>query len=243
MKHSFFLLAGLLILFSKLQAQDLSVPPEILSELKTATIQNPLEDGGEFTVKYFIPEGLNSDESHPVLLGLSGGNQSENVVKYCYAAWFRSALFSNYITVIPISNKGENMRDYTAAQINVLLASIQAHFSATENNWVVAGTSNGGVASFNFLAASPQRFQGAVVVPGMMRESIEPSAKWNHLTILLAYGDQDTKDWIEASAQTEARLKGYVKSVQTMALKDQGHYIPIHFDMDSVYRIFFQALK
>ena len=224
------------------QKPNLEVPKSILAELHTITIPLP-QTTDSISLRVAYPAAYSPSETYPVLLGLSGGNQSLEIVNYCYAAWFRTGQFKRYLTVVPVAPEGRNLRDYGMAEIQALMDAIKAHFNTTPNGWTVAGTSNGGVATFNFLAADPGLFDGAVVIPGTMAETVEITNSWRHLSILLACGTEDAKDWIDATKATETALKGKVRHVQSIMLKGQGHISPIDFDLDVVYSVYKLTLK
>lgn len=216
---------------SSLFAQDLTVPDAILKEMKTEVFVG--EDSLVCRVVY--PENYNAKKSYPVLLGLSGGGQSEKIVNYCYAAWFKSALLKDYITIMPQSKAAENLREASPEKIQDILEIIQSNFKTKKGEWIIAGTSNGGLATFKFVAANPALYEGIIVMPGGIG-AVEADKSWNHLKVILAYGDQDSEGWIIAATATEERLKDHVKEVVLMPLKGQGHLLPIDFDIDMVYR-------
>ena len=218
------------------RAQDLSVPQSILDELTTEIVSSP--NGVPTTFRVVYPKGYEANKKYPVLLGLSGGGQSKAVVDYCYAAWFRSPQFANYITVMPVNTKGGTLLDYTEKDIADMYEAIKIFFSVKSKDWVLAGTSNGGNAAFNFLAVNPGLFEGVVVVPGSLGNQ-EITTEWKHLKLLLVYGTDDAQDWIDAVHRTEESLNGKVKGIQVMELKGQGHFLPIDYDLEPVYKAYF----
>lgn len=217
-------------------AQDLTVPEEILKELKTVVVSTP-EDTFMYRVAY--PANYNPEKEYKCFIGLSGGEQSLKIVNYCYAAWFRSGYFKDYITVLPVVEHDTiNFKDYKPERIERLLNSINEEFRI-KPGYLIAGTSNGGVAAFNFVAAFPDRFEGIITAPGMLDSAIEPSEKWSHLKVILAYGEVDADLWVKGSKTTAKRLKKAVKSVQLVKLTEQGHILPIKFNVDKMYDPYF----
>jgi predicted esterase len=234
-------LSLIIALFSNiLYAQKLTIPDSILSELNTKVIysENDKSDSAIFSVAY--PANYDSTKTYPVLLALSGGNQSEKIVNYCYAAWFRSKYFKDYITILPINSKDKNLMLYSPEDIHTMVATIKRNFRVTKKNWIIAGTSNGGRATFKFIAANPRIFGGGIVMPGQLEDTIDINKSWKHLNILLAYGDQDDKDWIEATAMMKEKLSKSVKKTHVIVLEGQGHILPIEFDIDVVYKTYFE---
>lgn len=226
-----------LCLVSLIGAQDLSVPDSIRKELKTEVLTGGNGDTMTFMVRY--PDGYDPKKKYPVLLGLSGGGQSAPVVAYCYAVWFRSALFSEYLTIMPVNEKVGSLRDIDEEAISDILEKIKQRFNVQKKGWLIAGTSNGGVAAFNFVGVAPKLFNGLVVVPGAMSDAIVLSKAWKHLVVVLAYGAEDAEDWIKASSASKNRLEGRVRRVEVLPLPGQGHMLPMGYDIDQVYRHYF----
>lgn len=236
MKNRYILVLILSCLCLRSWSQDLSVPQEILDELTTEIVSSP--NGVPITFKVVYPEGYDAKKKYPVLLGLSGGGQTEQVVDYCYAAWFRSDYFKDYITVMPVNTRGGTLLDYSEKEIKDLLEAIKIFFAVKQKGWIIAGTSNGGNATFDFLAANPGLFEGVVVAPGSLANQTVNS-EWKHMKFLLAYGEKDQQDWIDAAKRTEQTLKDKVKGVKVMELKGQGHMLSIEYDLDPVYKAYF----
>lgn len=239
MRNRFFLSLIIATLTTSINAQHLAVPDSILNELHTIKISTDtiLKDSLFFKVVY--PVNYDSTKTYPVLLGLSGGDQKEVIVDYCYAAWFKSNYFDNYITILPVCDSSKNLLYYDSDDINNMLNTIKDNFRVTTKDWIIVGTSNGGRAAFNFIAEDPELFEGGIVIPGVIEDSVEINDSWKDLTIVLAYGDKDEDDWIKGAEKTKNRLSTYVKNVQTIILKEQGHILLIDFDIDIIYKKYF----
>lgn len=237
MKGIYFAFLSICAIFG--YAQDLTVPEEILDELETVLVQTE-EDTFTFRVAY--PHDYNPEKEYKCFIGLSGGAQSMEIVNYCYAAWFRSGYFRAYYTILPVVQSDTvNFRDYDKERIDRLLSAINEEFRL-KPNWLIAGTSNGGVAAFNFVAAFPDRFEGIITAPGTLEE-IEPNAGWGHLKVVLCYGDKDHPDWIKEVKGTAKKLKKIVTSLKVIPLKGQGHILPIKFNVDKMYDPYFLDSK
>lgn len=218
------------------RAQDSGIPSEILNELETIIIESEKDT---FMCRVVYPANYNPEKEYKCFLGLSGGNQLLPVVNYSYAAWFRSGYFKDYFTILPVAQSdSNNFKDYTSEEINSLLAAINEKFRLSPT-WLIGGTSNGGVAAFNFVAAFPGRFEGIIVAPGYLPENIQPTEKWNHLKVILAYGKLDGDFWIKSTKTTAKRLKKIVKSVIIVPLEEQGHILEIKFNADKMYDPYF----
>ena len=234
MRIRFFLSLLIAIFTTTLQGQKLAVHDSILTDLHVIKVPTDtmLKDSLFFKVVY--PDNYDSTKSYPVLLGLSGGNQTEAIVNYCYAAWFKSSYFTNYITILPVNDSGKNLLHYSQVDIQDMLVNIKNNFPVTHKNWIIAGTSNGGVAAFNFIAREPTLFEGAIVIPGVLEDSVVINSSWKDLKIILAYGNKDSKDWIKGAKKSNKTLSTYVKCVETVVLKGQGHILPIGFNIDII---------
>lgn len=240
MRSLFILLA--FISFQNVWSQNLAVSEEILDELETVQFE---VDTNVYTFRVAYPKNYDSSKEYKCFLGLSGGDQSLKIVNYCYAAWFRSGYFKDYITILPVldpNHDSTNFKDYGVPRMRELLDVINESFRL-KPQWLIAGTSNGGQAAFNFVGAFPGHFEGVIVAPGQLTEAIEPSPLWSHLKVIVAYGTEDVKSWIQASKQSAKLLKKFVKSVQLVPLKGQGHILNISFNADKMYDPYFLENK
>ncbi len=218
------------------RAQNTAIPAEILNELQTVVLETKKDT---FTVRVVYPANYNPQKEYKCFLGLSGGKQSLADVNYSYAAWFRSGYFKDYFTILPVAESdSNNFKDYSTEEIKELLNAINEKFKLSPS-WLIAGTSNGGVAAFNFVAAFPDKFQGIIVAPGYLAENIQPTEKWSHLKVILAYGKLDADFWIKSTKTTAKRLKRIVKSVIIVPLEEQGHVLEIKFNADKMYDPYF----
>jgi predicted esterase len=218
------------------RAQDTGIPSEILNELETIIIET---EESTFMCRVSYPANYNPEKEYKCFLGLSGSNQLLPAVNYSYAAWFRSGYFKDYFTILPVADSdSNNFKDFNSEKIKSVLNAINEKFKLAPS-WLIGGTSNGGVAAFNFVAAFPDRFEGIIVAPGYLPENIQPTEKWNHLKVILAYGKLDADFWIKSTKTTAKRLKKIVKSVIIVPLEEQGHVLEIKFNADKMYDPYF----
>ena len=223
---------------SQMSAQELTVPDSILSELTLDSLE--IGTTRSVKIKVVYPTNYDLSKQYPVFLALSGGNQSEQIVDYCYAAWFRSAFFSDYITILPISPDKKGLRNMDSKWHKALIKGIQAKFNVSKLNWILAGTSNGGTAAFNALAANPRLFGVVITIPGALSEQ-KITGSWKHLKCYLLYGSEDYKGWIESVKASKKKLDGKVKLCKVIELKGQGHILPLDFDQDK--EIYFPIMR
>lgn len=231
------ILSTLFLSFSThLFSQDLSVPDSILHELNTSIF---IEGSDTLCFKYVYPKDYDSTKNYPVFLGLSGGDQNEFIVDYCYAAWFRSNYFKNYFTILPVNILHNNLIQYSPSEIELVYKSIQSHFNVSAKNWIIAGTSNGGVAVYNFVAQKPALFYGLITMPGSKGELVKIDSTWSHLHVLNAVGENDSDGWKNAVYYIHDSTGTFLKKNDVMVLKDVGHILPISFNIDTVYQRYF----
>ena len=220
--------------------QDLTVPNTILQELSDIVFIDDNEGKDTISFKVVFPDNYDSTMTYPVAICLSGGDQSEPIVNYCYAAWFRTKYFENFLMILPLNTTGMNLKDYSDKEVENIERLIKNNFNVSDENWIIAGTSNGGVACFNFIAKSPKLYQGVIVMPGAIDTKITVNSDWNHLKVILAYGENDSEKWIDAVKKTKKKIENNVSEVITVVLKGQGHILPIDFDLNQVYDKYFK---
>ena len=232
------ILFALLLPFSTLlHAQDLSVPEDILGKLTTEVV---ITETDTFIFRVAYPDGYSADKEYDCMVGISGGNQSMKIVNYCYAAWFQSGYFKDHITILPVNRDSSktNFSDYTPDRLQSMISAIHSFFPV-KSDWMIVGTSNGGTCAFDMVALDPTLFKAIIVAPGYLEEDKVVDENWQHLDVILAYGEKDRPEWIKKAKETAKRLKKSVKSVQRVALQDQGHILPIWFNVDKFYDPYF----
>lgn len=219
------------------QTPDLTVPEEIQKEL----IAKELALGGPLKMNYKVvyPENYDQNKKYPIILAFAGGDQNEMIVNYCYYAWFRSSLFKDYILIMPKALPNSNLREMDKNLMGKFYLKLAEEENITGNNWIALGTSNGGVAAFNFVNLAPKNFDGIVVMPGSLQVLPSRNADWAHLKILLATGENDKK-WKGESIKTLNKLKPVVAAIDTITMKGQGHVVLPEYNMDLVYNKFFE---
>ena len=177
-----------------------------------------------------------------MFLGLSGGNENEKIVNYCYYTLFHSNYLDNYITVLPLGPSRRPISELDSSEINHLIADVMKNFKVTNHHWIVAGNSIGGLAAFNFASTRPKLFEGIFTIPEGLGANEVPE-KWKNHKILLVRGELDEGDWIKLNNSTMLKLKGNVKSVEVFTIEGQGHIISPDFDIDKVYSKYFTLNK
>lgn len=230
-----------LLSFLPLYSQDLTVPQEILDRLETKVVYTAHDT---FTFRVAYPLTYEPTKTYDCFLGFSGGTQTMEIVNYCYAAWFQSGYFADYITLLPVNTDSDSTSflDYKPKRIDRMLTAIQENFPLN-SKWILGGTSNGGIGAFDILNRHPELFKAVILAPGVMEEDFVIQEDWSRIDFILAYGDKDKKEWIKNTKKTAKRLKSKAKSVRVVALKDQGHILPIRFNVDRIYDVYFLENK
>ena len=216
--------------------QNFAVPDSILNDIESKQFEYTYI--AKFNYKVVYPKNYDSTSTYKVLLGLSGGNASEKIVNYCYYTLFDSKYFDNYITILPLGPSGRPLSKMKSREIDLLITDVMENHNVTKDNWIVAGTSMGGLAAYNFAAARPELFEGIITFPGGLGTN-EVSMKWKDYRILLAAGEFDEADWISLNKSTMSKLEGNVKSVDVFTIQGQEHIISPDYDIDKVYSKYF----
>ncbi len=243
MRNALLTIASFLSLLGLGQTLDLTVPPEVLKELQVKTIQP--DSAYQITYKVALPKNFDPNKKYPVFLGLAGGTGTSQVVDYCYHTLFRSSLLDGYVKVFPVAPKGKNFTKVDARYINTLLDALPKYELATEDGWIVAGTSNGGVGAFNFAHKQAKRFKGLFVAPGILAISKNAGfpKEWAKYQMMICVGEKDADSWVQGCKTSVEILKKEVfksqpERVDYQLLPDQGHIVSPSFDMGPYYKSF-----
>lgn len=186
-----------------------------------------------------LPENYSNENSYPVFIGLSGGEQTPETIQFSIENYFNSAYFKDYIHIVPINSNNLNFKDYAVTEISTFISSIGSIFSVTNSNWAIAGVSNGGKATYNFVAQNPQLYTYVATFPGGIFDTI-PNANWSHLKVVLANGKKDGYSWLQESKGTFEKLNNIVSSIEIMVISSQKHIISQDYDIDQIYSKLFQ---
>lgn len=226
----------LAVFITNAQEEDLIVPKEVLNELTLKIVEYR---GRNFKYKVKYPKKYSKNKTYKVFLALAGGRQGEAEVDYCYYAWFRSSYFDDYIVIMPINTEEESLRDYGNEEVLEFYDMIVDNEKVTKSKWIIGGTSNGGVAAFNYLMAYSSFFEGAIFMPGMISNKTIIPKHWKGLKIILSYGEFDDA-WKELANEAFNHLSHTVKNIKLFEMKGQGHLVLPTYDIDNVYKQYFE---
>ncbi len=216
--------------------QNFEVPDSVLNGIESRQFEYTYT--AKFDYKVIYPENYDSLKTYKVLLGLSGGNANERIVNYCYYTLFNSKYFVDYITILPLGPSGRPLSDMDSTEINLLITDIKKQEKVADHHWIVAGTSMGGLAAYNFASAIPELFEGIITFPGGLGDN-KVSEKWSNYKVLLAAGELDEADWIAHNERTKTKLNGKVKSIEIFVIEGQGHIVLPAYDINKVYSTYF----
>lgn len=232
----------LIILFAivagTVQSQEVELPDSLF--IKLVKMEYVLNDtlNQEFYVEY--PEDYKEDYEYPIFIGISGGNQSQDMVMYCYAIYFNTPLLKDYIKVFPIAVDQNGMMLSNSKYFEGVLQLIQNNNSCTADGWLIAGTSNGGIAALEMVTVNPSLFSGLITMPGIIYgDNINVTNDWAHIKALLAYGENDSEGWIHGVIKTDSVFKAHSMKTDTLKIQRQGHILEMGYDINVVYDEFF----
>lgn len=194
-------------------------------------------NGIEVLVK--LPTNYSDKNSYPVFVGISGGDQTAETVAYSAKVYFSSSYFQDHIQIIPINTNLKNFKDYSVQEIEAFIKAIMNLYPSTTSNWTIAGTSNGGKATFNFVAQNPKLFKNVVTFPGGLFDTI-PNESWSHLNIVLANGKKDGYSWILESKASYEKLLDKVNKIELMVVSGQKHIFSEDYQIDQIYSKLFE---
>ena len=232
------LICGIVLICISISAygQKFAVPEGVLDGVVSKQFEYTYT--AKFDYKIVYPANYDSLKTYKVFLGLSGGNANDKIVDYCYYTLFDSKYFDDYLTILPIGPSGRPLSEIDKKEMDLLVSDIMKNQKVTSKDWIVAGTSMGGLASFHIASMRPDLFEGIITFPGGFHFEEIPE-EWSSYKVLLAAGELDEEDWTKLNQETKEKLEGKVKWVETFTIEGQEHIIAPEYDIDKVYRIYF----
>lgn len=217
------------------QNYEFKIPDDILHEMK---LESYVQDSIQFNFKIVYPIDYDSNKKYDVVFALSGGNANEKAVEYSYYAIFKSHHFENKIVVMPINNEQLPLHQISANDMLKMIEAIKSNLPVFSNNWILLGTSNGGIATFRFAYISPDTFSGIIVIPGALSFN-DVHEKWANYRILLACGENDEKSWLDAQKRDLELLSTKVENVFMYKISGEGHILSPTYNQDLIYDLYF----
>lgn len=240
MKYAFYfsllIIIFTIVAFSRLDAQKFGIPPDIKKELHKKEFKFK-----DTTYYYYAvyPKDYDSTKKYPVFLALSGGMANDLIVDVCYVSCFRSSYFDNYITILPIAPQERPLEGLNQDEIKGIINEVIHREAVKSNDWLLAGTSYGGNAAFNFAKVQPKIFSGIIVMPGKLNFDSIPG-EWKKYKVMLAVGENDSDYWKADIERTAESLQGKVKEIIRFTIKGQGNIIRPAYKIDNLYKEYFK---
>lgn len=229
-----FLLVLLVTIISNIaMAQFPYVPDEIKREL---SIKEMKIDGKRMSYGISYPENYDPSKKYRALLCLTGGNFSEQLAYYYYHVYSPRESFRDFIKVYPISPNHKTLLSFGHSDWQDLIESLTKNEPLSEKGWVISGASNGGVATYDLISASPKTFDGFITIPGSMHGQ-QLLEEWKNYKALIVYMSLD-HGWISGSKQAYSRLKGHIKAIDIFEIEGYGHILPETYDIEPIYRLY-----
>lgn len=217
-----------------IMAQFPNFPEEVKKELQIKKI-----NVNGFSMSYGVsyPKGYLKDKIYPVLLCLVGGSFAERLTYYYHHVYVPKESFQEYIKIYPISPSHKSLLNFSSRDWKELVSTVQqSEKSTTKDKWVISGASNGGLATYNLISASPKTFKGFITIPGSMQnQKLLP--EWKNYKVLIVYMNLDY-GWISGSKMAYDRLKNHVKSIELYEIKGYGHILDDKYNIEPLYRRF-----
>jgi poly(3-hydroxybutyrate) depolymerase len=154
---------------------------------------------GGTTVHYkvVLPNGYEPAKEYPAILALGGGPQTMNTVDAVLGRNFRAeAEKRGYIVIAPAAPDGHVFFEDGARIFPEFLKLMLADYKIQDQQFHIAGPSNGGIAAFHIAAANPRYFKSVTAFPGYMWE---PSAAKlqaiSNMCVFMYVGESDEYRW------------------------------------------------
>ena len=160
-------------------------------------------DGTSLDYTTIVPEGFTAGDTAPLLLAFPPGGQDLGLtVNIMESTYLREANRLGWVVVSPAAPGGERFFDGSEALIPGLLDWVETWVTPENGAPHVIGPSNGGISSFRYAIANPERTRSVIVFPGFPRGDADRAALSNlvDIPVRLYAGETDTV-WVE-NAQT-----------------------------------------
>lgn len=234
MKHFIILFTiYFLTLFPSLATSEITQHTQFRPGFSVKTMSSSI---GELEYGIEYPKQFDKSQKYPILLCLTGGGFSLKLANYFNKVYTPDTTFKNYIKIYPINNSKNKVLSFSKKDWQAYMMALKNNEYGSDENWVISGASNGGIATFNLISATPQLFRGFIVIPGYIQN--QPILEeWQDYTALIVYGSKDTY-WVKPSIQTYKKLKKHVSAIELMVLEGEGHVLPSDYDINPIYEKF-----
>lgn len=182
-------------------------------------------DGTSLSYAVNVPDDFVVGDIAPLLLAFPGGGQSldgaAGIVEGTYSA---EAERLGWVVVSPAAPDGVRFFDGSEALLPGFLDWVETWVSPEGGSPHVIGPSNGGISSFRYAIANPDRAQSVQVFPGFPRGDADRDALGNiaDIPIRLYAGETDTV-WVENAETTFDALTEIGADVEITVFDGEGH--------------------
>jgi predicted peptidase len=186
----------------------------------------PTVDGRQTELRYlvYLPTTYSSRERFPLLLFLHGsgqrGDDLDLVEKYGPPALVASGKSLPFIVVSPQCPANAT---WDSGPLLAILDTLQQKFFVDPDRIYVAGFSMGGTATWDLVAAAPERFAAAVPVAGVGDPNY--AQRLTKLPIWAFHGALDTGVPLKSSQQMVAEINAAGGNARLTVLENEGHSI------------------
>ena len=173
-----------------------------------------------------VPDDFVAGDVAPLLLAFPGGSQSlDGVLAIMQGTYAAEAQRLGWVVVSPAAPDGVRFFDGSETLLPGFVDWIETWVVPEGGAPHVIGPSNGGISSFRYAIANPDRAQSVVVFPGFPRGDADRAALGNiaDIPVRLYAGETDTQ-WVENGETTFATLTELGGDVELTVFDGEAHF-------------------
>lgn len=183
-------------------------------------------DGTSLSYAVNVPDDFVAGDVAPLLLAFPGGSQSlDGVLAIMQGTYAAEAQRLGWVVVSPAAPDGVRFFDGSETLLPGFVDWIETWVVPEGGAPHVIGPSNGGISSFRYAIANPDRAQSVVVFPGFPRGDADRAALGNiaDIPVRLYAGETDTQ-WVENGETTLATLTELGGDVELTVFDGEAHF-------------------
>ena len=183
-------------------------------------------DGTSLSYAVNVPDDFVAGDVAPLLLAFPGGSQSlDGVLAIMQGTYAAEAQRLGWVVVSPAAPDGVRFFDGSETLLPGFVDWIETWVVPEGGAPHVIGPSNGGISSFRYAIANPDRAQSVVVFPGFPRGDADRAALGNiaDIPVRLYAGETDTQ-WVENGETTFATLTELGGDVELTVFDGEAHF-------------------
>lgn len=214
------------------EASESSTEPSDVPETEPAIVAGAVGtgevtiDGTALEYAVNVPDGFETGDEAPLLLAFPGGGQPlEGAAGLVEGTLSSEAERLGWVVVSPAAPDGVRFFDGSEELIPGFLDWVETWVTPTGGAPHVLGPSNGGISSFRYALANPDRVQSVTVFPGFPRGDDDRAAldQIVDIPIRLYAGETDTT-WVENAQTTlDALTELGATDVELTVFEGEGH--------------------